>query len=113
MRLSQKSLYNKSSRITSMSFINETNSDIKDLLISFSNGYEIEIDKITTNNNKSSLYQKINLKEQERIAAREKEAQERREKINAKMQQRKKKSQYQIHNLFQITKHLYKNRIKK
>ena len=63
MRLSQKSLYNKSSRITSMSFINETNSDIKDLLISFSNGYEIEIDKITTNNNKSSLYQKINLKE--------------------------------------------------
>ena len=63
MRLSQKSLYNKSSRITSLNFINETNSDIKDLLISFSNGYEIEIDKITTLNNKSSLSQKINLKE--------------------------------------------------
>ena len=46
-----------------LNFINETNSDIKDLLISFSNGYEIEIDKITTQNNKSSLSQKINLKE--------------------------------------------------
>ena len=63
MRLSQKSLYNKPTRITSMNFINDNKSNEKELLLSFSSGYDIQIDKINLMTNISKFNSKINLKE--------------------------------------------------